>query len=113
MEEATRGIPQHVVRWRLERRHCARCGWRGKHAATHCHRESNPNLQPQEQNATAGHQVAAIELGKRERPIEVNNEADGRKRPRAEDAWEPVMPPLYANVNDSEVTSDSEDKFED
>jgi hypothetical protein len=93
LEEATKGIPQHVVRWRLERRHCVHCGWRGKHVATHCHREANPNLPPQEQNATAGHRVSAIELGKRERPIDLDNEADGWKRPRAEDAWESLMPP--------------------
>jgi hypothetical protein len=110
LEDATKGIPQHVVRWRLERRHCARCGWRGKHVATHCHREANPNLPTQEPNA-AGHRVAAIELGKRERPIELDDEVDDWKRPRAEDAWEPLMPPLYANVD--EAASDSEDKFED
>jgi hypothetical protein len=108
LEEATKGIPQHVVRLRLERRLCARCGWR-KHVATHCHKDLNSDMPPQDQNAT-GHRVAAIELGKRERPIDLNDDADW-KRPRAEDAWEPLMPPLYANVD--ETASDSEDKFED
>jgi hypothetical protein len=105
---------QHVVRWRLERGHCARCGWStpiGKHLATHCTREPNSRLPQPPQNAVAGHRVAAIELGKRERPIELDEFDDGWKRPRAEDtiAWEPELPPLYAN----EAASDSEEKFED
>jgi hypothetical protein len=108
LEEATKGVPQHVVRLRLERRLCARCGWR-RHAATYCHKDANSDLPPKDPNAT-GHQVAAIELGKRERPIDLDNDADGWKRPRAEDAWEPIMPPLYANDEDA---SDSENKYED
>jgi hypothetical protein len=68
-------------------------------------------MPPQDQNASAGHRVAAMELGKRERPIDLDDDADW-KRLRAEDAWEPLMPPLYAN---DEVASDSEDrdKYED
>jgi hypothetical protein len=116
MEDATKGIPQHVVRWRMEQGHCARCGWStpiGKHLATHCTRETNSRLPQPPQNVAAGHRVAAIELGKRERPIELDEFDDGWKRPRAEDsiAWEPELPPLYANLN--EVASDSEEKFED
>jgi hypothetical protein len=99
VEDATKGISQHVVRWRLERGHCARCGWLtpiGKHLATHCTREHNSRLPQPPQNAVAGHRVAAIELGKRERPIELDEFDDGWKRPRAEDsiAWEPELPPL-------------------
>jgi hypothetical protein len=107
LEEATKGIPQQVVRLRLERRLCARCGWR-KHVATHCHKDPNSDMPPQDQNAT-GHRVAGIELGKRERPIDLDDGADW-KRSRAEDAWEPLMPPLYAN---DEVASDSEYKYKD
>jgi hypothetical protein len=112
-EAATKGIPQHVVRWRMEHGHCARCGWStpsGQHLATHCTRD--PNSKTTSQNAATGHRVAAIELGKRERPIEINDEFDDEwKRPRAGDniSWEPEIPPLYSN----EAVSDSEDKFED
>jgi hypothetical protein len=114
VEDATKGVPPHVVRWRVERGHCGRCGWStpiGKHLATHCTREPNSRLPQPPQNAVAGNRVAAIELGKRERPIEIDEFDDGWKRPRAEDsiAWEPELPPLYSN----EAASDSEEKFED
>jgi hypothetical protein len=118
VEDATKGIPQHVVRWRMEQGHCGRCGWStpiGKHLATHCTREPNSRLPQPPQNTVAGHRVAAIELGKRERPIELDDGFDdGWKRYRAEEdttAWEPELPPLYANVG--EAASDSEEKFED
>jgi hypothetical protein len=72
----------------------------------------NPNGPVWPCPVTTGHRVAAIELGKRERPIEINDEFDDEwKRPRAGDniSWEPEIPPLYSN----EAVSDSEDKFED
>jgi hypothetical protein len=112
--DAVRGIPQEAIEARRVRGDCLRCGQRrgspGEHRALFCYRSAN--MQPPLARPLEGNQVAAIELGKRERPVDAEWELDESwKRSRVDvaavDGGNDVR--LYAD----EAGYDSEDRFED